>query len=97
VVQALNAPASTEVRVNQAIPEMDGALRPDLVTVDEVNKTVTIVDVTIPFENGYATFRAGRHEKMRKYAPWRSITTIWGIACSSMPSSWEHLGMGPGQ
>ena len=48
---------------------MDGALRPDLVAVDEVNKTVTIVDVTIPFENGYAAFQAARHEKKRKYAP----------------------------
>jgi hypothetical protein len=76
---------------------MNRALRPDLVAVDEANKTVTIVDVTIPFENVYAAFQVARHEKKRKYAPWGSIITIWGIVCSTMPSSWEHWGMGPGQ
>ena len=51
LVKALNVPASTEVRVNQGIPGMDVALRPDLVAVDEANKTVTIVDLTITYEN----------------------------------------------
>jgi hypothetical protein len=48
---------------------MDGALRPDLVAVDEVNKTVTIIDVTKPFENIYTAFQAARQEKKKKYAP----------------------------
>jgi len=71
LVKTFNTPASTEVRVNQGIPELDGALRPDLVTVDEANKTVTAVDVTLPFENRYTAFQAARHEKKKKkkYAP----------------------------
>ena len=68
LVKAFNAPASTEVRVNQGIPGMNRALRPDLVTVDEPNKTVTIVDVTMPFGNRYTAFQAARQEK-NKYAP----------------------------
>ena len=69
LVKAFNAPASTEVRVNQGIPGMDGALRPDLVAVDEVSKTVTIIDATMPFENRYTAFQAARQEKKKKYAP----------------------------
>jgi len=69
LVKAFNAPASTEVTVNQGIPGMDGALRPDLVAVDEVSKTVTIIDATMPFENRYTAFQAARQEKKKKYAP----------------------------
>jgi hypothetical protein len=65
----LNAPASTEVRVNHVTPGVEGALRPDLVIIDEAKKTVAIVDVTVPFENGYEAFQAARREKKRKYAP----------------------------
>jgi len=39
LVKALNAPASTEVRVNQRTPVVAGTLRPDLVIMDEVKKT----------------------------------------------------------
>jgi hypothetical protein len=30
---------------------------------------VTIIDITIPFENRYAAFQAARREKQQKYAP----------------------------
>ena len=30
---------------------------------------VAIVDVTVPFENGYEAFQAARREKKRNYAP----------------------------
>jgi hypothetical protein len=68
-VRAFNAPASTTVRVNQTIPGFDGSLRPDLVIIDETCKSVTIIDVTIPFENRYAAFQAARQDKQKKYAP----------------------------
>jgi hypothetical protein len=68
-VRAFNAPASTTVRVNQAVPDLDGSLRPDFVAVDESSKTVTIIDITMPFKNRYAAFQAAREEKQKKYAP----------------------------
>jgi hypothetical protein len=37
--------------------------------MDEAKKTVAIVDVTVPFKNGYEAFQAARREKKRKYAP----------------------------
>ena len=69
LVRAFNASASTTIRINQAVPGLDVSLRPDLVAVNETCKTVTIIDVTMPFENRYAAFQAARHEKQKKYAP----------------------------
>ena len=57
------------VRINQVVPGFKGSLRPDLVAINETDKTVTIIDVTMPFENRYAAFQAARQEKQRKYAP----------------------------
>jgi hypothetical protein len=69
LVRAFHAPESTTVRINQKVPGLDGSLRPDFVAVNEACKTVTIIDVTIPFENRYAAFQDARQEKKRKYAP----------------------------
>jgi hypothetical protein len=68
-VRAFNASASTTVRINQTVPGLDESLRPDFVAVNETCKTVTIIDITIPFENKYAAFQAARREKQQKYAP----------------------------
>jgi len=62
LVRAFNASASTTVRINQSVPGLDGALRPDFVAVNDTCKTVAIIDVTIPFENRYAAFQAARQE-----------------------------------
>jgi hypothetical protein len=59
LVGAFNAPASTTVRINQAVLGLDGSLRPDFVAVNETDKTVAIIDVTTPFENRYAADTVG--------------------------------------
>jgi hypothetical protein len=68
LVKAVHASASTTIRVNQAIPGTDDSLCPDFVAINEASKTVTIIDVTMPFENRYAAFQTAWHEKQRKYA-----------------------------
>lgn len=67
IVKALRPPEGAEVRVNQTVPGLQGNLRPDLVILEPTTKRVTIVDVTIPFENRYAAFEAARREKQQKY------------------------------
>ena len=37
--------------------------------MDEAAKTITLVDVTMPFENGSSAFQSARSEKTRKYGP----------------------------
>ncbi|CAJ0584946.1 unnamed protein product, partial [Mesorhabditis spiculigera] len=69
LVNAIKLPATTTKYVNVKIPGTDGQLRPDLALVDHVKKRVTIVDVTMPFENhDLSVFAAARAEKLRKYA-----------------------------
>jgi hypothetical protein len=67
LVRAFNASASTTLRINQAVPSLDGSLRLDFVAVNETCKTVAIRDVTKPFENRYAACQAAREEKQKKY------------------------------
>jgi hypothetical protein len=50
-----------------ATPGTEDSLRPDFVAINEASKTITIIDVTMPFENRYAAFKTARHEKQRKY------------------------------
>jgi len=50
-------------------PGFDGSLRPDFVAINDTCKTVSIIDITMPFENRYAAFQAARQEKQAKYAP----------------------------
>jgi len=69
LVRAFNVSASTTVRINQAVPGLDGSLRPDFVASNETCKTVAIIDVTMPFENRYAAFQAAREEKQKEYVP----------------------------
>jgi len=69
---------------------MDGVLRPDLVAVDEANKTVTIVDVTMPLENEYPALQVARHEKKRKYAPLAEYYKQLRYSVFLDASSWEY-------
>ncbi|XP_067143388.1 uncharacterized protein [Centruroides vittatus] len=56
------------IRCNQKVPGFDDNCRPDLVATNEATKTVTIVDVAIPFENGHDAFNQARNIKTNKYA-----------------------------
>ncbi|XP_046985876.1 uncharacterized protein LOC124555855 [Schistocerca americana] len=60
--------AVPDVRINQAVIGDSSGLRPDLVITDEAAKTVTIVDVTIPFENRRIALDNARQLKKIKYA-----------------------------
>ena len=42
-------------------------LRPDLIVTDEARKTVTMVDVTVPFDNGPRAMEDARQQKRLKY------------------------------
>ena len=50
-------------------PGLDGSLRPDFVAINDTCKTVSFIDVNVPFENRYAAFQAARQEKQTKYTP----------------------------
>jgi hypothetical protein len=69
LVKAFRAPPTTCVRINQTVPGFPGALRPDFLALDETAKAITLVDVTMPFENGSSAFQSARSEKIRKYGP----------------------------
>ncbi|XP_023242084.1 uncharacterized protein LOC111640308 [Centruroides sculpturatus] len=60
-------PGDAKVLVNQCVPGFNDNCRPDLVVIHEQSKSVTIVDVTTPFENGPTAFQLARKEKLRKY------------------------------
>jgi hypothetical protein len=69
LVRAFHVSASTTIRISQAVPGLDGSLRPDFVAVNETCRTVAVIDVTMPFENRYAAFQPAREEKQKKCAP----------------------------
>ncbi|XP_037077359.1 mucin-19-like [Pollicipes pollicipes] len=58
--------AGTDVRVNRRVPSAESALRPDLVVTRGAH--VSLVDVTVSFENLLAALRAAGNEKVAKYA-----------------------------
>lgn len=61
-----------EKKLNCRVAGLTGdlaGLKPDLVITDEANKSVTIVDVAIPFENKMEAFTATRVLKCDKYRP----------------------------
>ena len=58
------------LRVNRAVEGVDEDstwLRPDLVVRDVANRRITIVDLTVPFENQNVAFDV-RTEKLEKYS-----------------------------
>jgi hypothetical protein len=69
LVRVFKPAEATTVRINQAVPGLDGSLRPDFVAVNEARKMIDIIDVTVPFKNRYTAFQTARKEKQMKYAP----------------------------
>jgi ribosomal protein S14 len=67
LVKALVPRKGAAVRVNQCVPGMNDGLRPDLLIVNEVEKSAAIIDVATPFENRCAAFEAARNKKRTKY------------------------------
>ena len=47
----------------------DSRLRPDIVITNELERTVTIVDICVPFENTYEALALARLTKIQKYQP----------------------------
>ena len=68
--KAYRAPANTNVRKNQTVPETG---RPDLCIINNTDKTCHLIDVATPFENRYEAFQQARAEKLNKYAGLASI------------------------
>ena len=64
--QATPLSPGDEVRVNQQVPGHDSRDRPDLVVTR--GNVVTIVDVTVAFENRPEALRAAAAHKVTKYA-----------------------------
>ncbi|KAK3933027.1 Retrovirus-related Pol polyprotein from type-2 retrotransposable element R2DM [Frankliniella fusca] len=76
---ALKEKKNITVRVNQQVPFdllTPGVLpgqnivrqRPDLVVINQAERRISYVDVTIPFEDGWESFRAARGRKETTYA-----------------------------
>ncbi|XP_054727618.1 uncharacterized protein T26G10.4-like [Anastrepha obliqua] len=71
VAKAVKLPGT--MTINQTVAGVSGgnlsALRPDIVIRNETTRSVTIVDITVPFENRRESFAEARDEKIRKYTP----------------------------
>ncbi|KAE8738943.1 hypothetical protein FOCC_FOCC015560 [Frankliniella occidentalis] len=76
--------------------------RPDLVLIDSLNKMVTLVDVTVPFEDGWESFQAARANKVRTYQPacdflaangWMATIDAFNVGAlgSWDPANWQAL------
>jgi hypothetical protein len=59
---------SGSVSEDRKIPGTSGQLRPDIVVTHTVNRTISIVDVAVVFENQYEAFQLARAGKIQKYA-----------------------------
>lgn len=55
------------IQTNRTVTGSNSNLRPDIVISNNTTKQITIIDVTVPFENRYESFREARREKVRKY------------------------------
>jgi hypothetical protein len=68
LVKAVVPREGTAVRVNQTVPGLQEGLRPDLLILNEPEKTAAIIDIATPFENRFGAFEAARNEKKVKYS-----------------------------
>ncbi|XP_075772826.1 uncharacterized protein LOC142824999 [Pelodiscus sinensis] len=68
VVKAL-PPTLGTVAEDSTVPGTNSLLRPDIVITNEEAKKIVMVDVSVPFENRSAAFRAARLRKIAKYTP----------------------------
>ncbi|XP_046687015.1 uncharacterized protein T26G10.4-like [Homalodisca vitripennis] len=55
--------------VNREVPDDLVRLRPDVVVIDDCRKTIRIVDVTMPYEDGWRAIVEARERKHAAYAP----------------------------
>ncbi|XP_026465938.1 uncharacterized protein LOC113369394 [Ctenocephalides felis] len=68
LITAAKKPADGALYANQPIPEYDGQERPDIVIIDNREKTAAIIDIAVPFENRTEAFQTTRQLKKDKYA-----------------------------
>ncbi|XP_026476641.1 uncharacterized protein LOC113382511 [Ctenocephalides felis] len=68
LITAAKKPADGALYANQPIPEYDGQERPDIVIIDNKEKTAAIIDIAVPFENRTEAFQTTRQLKKDKYA-----------------------------
>ncbi|XP_046666839.1 uncharacterized protein LOC124358579 [Homalodisca vitripennis] len=54
---------------NREVPDDLVRLRPDVVVIDDSRKTIRIVDVTMPYEDGWRAIVEARERKHAAYAP----------------------------
>jgi hypothetical protein len=94
-VEAVRPAEGTELRVNQRAPLHDLLgpdaeeapaeilrCRPDLVIVDRNKKTIRIVDVTVPYEDGWQAIQAARENKLHIYSPLSQFLRAKGYSTS---------------
>jgi len=93
LVDSLKPAAGVETRVNVTLP-LDQLVpgvacaddivrcRPDIVVVDRTSKTVKIVDVTVPYEDGWRSVVAARERKLATYAPLAQALAAGGFKTS---------------
>jgi hypothetical protein len=55
------------VRVERQVPGLPDKEKPDLVIINEANKTAAIIDVTCPFESRSPALHSAREHKKAKY------------------------------
>ncbi|XP_046684394.1 uncharacterized protein LOC124370148 [Homalodisca vitripennis] len=60
------------------VPEEVASCRPDIVTIDRRNKIVRVVDVTVPYEDGWQSVTTARERKVEKYAPVARLLSAGG-------------------
>ncbi|TKR65583.1 hypothetical protein L596_025970 [Steinernema carpocapsae] len=65
LVAAIPKKAGRTVTTNVSIPISSN--RPDIVVKDDQSKEVIIIDVTVPFENGYKALKDAYNRKIAKY------------------------------
>uniref|UniRef100_A0A7E4W2D5 Reverse transcriptase n=1 Tax=Panagrellus redivivus TaxID=6233 RepID=A0A7E4W2D5_PANRE len=71
-----------DVRIltNQPVPKCDSNLRPDIVLINDTSKILTIIDVTISFENGPDAFKKAREKENRSYKTFNDAIIIGSLA-----------------
>ncbi|XP_046666728.1 uncharacterized protein LOC124358478 [Homalodisca vitripennis] len=94
LVAAIRPAEGVEVRVNQRVPlqallqgrddfpEEMVRCRPDVVMIDAHNKIVKIVDIAVPYEDGWRAIEAARERKLDTYGPLARMLTAGGYRTS---------------
>ena len=68
-----------DVRLDQQVVRLDDACRPDILI--ENRSEVTVIDITLPFENGADALQAAEDRKIQKYAHIIHHFTRMGKTC----------------